>query len=56
MKKVRTTYAVVTNFPVAHGRPAQDQTVGNLDGAIGNYWNATIFIGFRGHSTEKKRI
>ena len=56
MKKIRTTYAVATNLPVAHDKPAWDQTIGNLDSTAGNYWNATIFIGFYGHPTERKRI
>ncbi len=56
MKKVRTTYALATYIPVAHGGSAQDQTIGNLDGTTSNYWNATISVRFRNHSAKKKRV
>ena len=56
MEKIRIIDVVATNIPVAHGRLVRDQTIGNLDGATDNYWNAALFIGLRGHSIEKKRI
>ena len=56
LEEVGKADIVATCIPIAHGRPTWNQTVGNLGGATNNYWNTTIFIGFRSHSIEKKRI